>query len=218
MFGFHAFQFDGDFLSCSNVWTWREKQMIESLLLVYKKQKNVSAIGAVFLDTHRDKYLQRIRSLSSSQGGTCSPPSAPWLLSFATRWRVRQKYRWSIEWKDSVKSRRLGVAEGKQNCKREHGENERSQYSDVAQPELSHWKWKGNCGSHVAKLSKGGKGVQKGVTSETPMLLTSDNNVGQQSIYKLHGEKVRAKKNRACSCVTWFIQGWGGGGVCVWGV
>ena len=35
---------------------------------------------------HRGKYLQRIRSLSSSQGGTCSPPSAPWLLSSSTHW------------------------------------------------------------------------------------------------------------------------------------
>lgn len=38
-------------------------------------------------NSHRGKYLQRIRSLSSSQGGTCSPPSTPWLLSFSTHWR-----------------------------------------------------------------------------------------------------------------------------------
>lgn len=38
-------------------------------------------------NSHRGKYLRRIRSLSSSQGGTCSPPSTPWLLSFSTHWR-----------------------------------------------------------------------------------------------------------------------------------
>lgn len=35
---------------------------------------------------HQGRCLQKIRSLSSSRGGTCSPPSTPWLLSFSTHW------------------------------------------------------------------------------------------------------------------------------------
>ena len=42
--------------------------------------------------THRGKYPQRIRFLSSSRGGTCSPPSTPWPLSVSTHWRGQRTH------------------------------------------------------------------------------------------------------------------------------
>lgn len=80
MFGFHTFQLDGYFISCSNVGTcWNRCSWI-----VRPKSPCLWNFHSKAWNTHQGKCLQTIRCRSSCRDGTCYPPSAPWFPRFST--------------------------------------------------------------------------------------------------------------------------------------